>query len=216
MIGTPPQIPSLVGIGQRRSADELNTIIRQGAGRMPGFPALPSAALGALVTFLRTGESDRAGHDTSAIAMTYRFTGYRKFLDPDGYPAIAPPWGTLSAINLSTSEYAWQIPLGEYPELAAQGITNTGSENYGGPVVTAGGIVFIAATNFDKKVRGFDKATGERLWEATLPLAGNATPCTYEVGGRQFLVVPAGGGRSKPNGPSESGGIYVAFALPAR
>ncbi len=132
MIGTPPQIPSLVAIGQRRSADELNTIIRQGAGRMPGFPALPPAALGALVTFLRTGESDRAGHDTSAIAMTYRFTGYRKFLDPDGYPAIAPPWGTLSAINLSTGEYAWKIPLGEYPELAAQGITNTGSENYGG------------------------------------------------------------------------------------
>jgi quinoprotein glucose dehydrogenase len=214
MLGTPPQIPSLVDIGRRRSADELTTIVREGAGRMPGFPALTPNALAALVTFLRTGESDRAGHDTPAIAMKYRFTGYRKFLDPDGYPAIAPPWGTLNAIDLSTGEYAWKIPLGEYPELVAQGLAHTGSENYGGPVVTAGGLVFIAATNFDRKVRALDKATGELLWEATLPLSGNATPATYEVGGRQFLVVPAGGGRSRPNTPSESGGIYVAYALP--
>ena len=216
MKGTPPQIPSLVDIGQRRSAAELNTIISGGAGRMPGFPALPPDALAALVAFVRTGESDRAGHDTSAIAMTYRFTGYRKFLDADGYPAVAPPWGTLSAIDLNTGEYAWKIPLGEYPELAAQGMTNTGSENYGGPVVTAGGLVFIAATNFDRKFRAFDKSTGELLWDTTLPLSGNATPATYEVSGRQFVVVPAGGGRSRPNGPAESGGFYVAYALPAR
>jgi quinoprotein glucose dehydrogenase len=212
--GTPPQIPSLVQIGRRRSADELRTVIRQGAGRMAGFPALAPDAVASLITFLRTGEDDRAGHETSPIAMKYRFTGYRKFLDPDGYPAIAPPWGTLSAIDLNTGEYAWQIPLGAYPELAAQGLKNTGSENYGGPIVTAGGLVFIAATTFDKKVRAFDKATGELLWEATLPLSGNATPSTYEVDGRQFLVVPAGGGRSRPNTPPESGGIYVAFAVP--
>jgi len=214
--GTPPQIPSLVDVGQRRTPAELTATIRDGAGRMPGFPALPPPALAALVAFLRTGETDRAGHDTSAIAMKYRFTGYRKFLDADGYPAIAPPWGTLSAINLNTGEYAWQIPLGEYPELAAQGLHQTGSENYGGPVVTAGGLVFIAATNFDKKFRAFDKATGAMLWETTLPLAGNATPATYEAGGRQFVVVPAGGGRSRPGAPSESGGVYVAYALPAR
>jgi len=214
--GTPPQIPSLVDVGQRRTPAELTATIRDGAGRMPGFPALPPPALAALVAFLRTGETDRAGHDTSAIAMKYRFTGYRKFLDADGYPAIAPPWGTLSAINLNTGEYAWQIPLGEYPELAAQGLQQTGSENYGGPVVTAGGLVFIAATNFDKKFRAFDKATGAMLWETTLPLAGNATPATYEAGGRQFVVVPAGGGRSRPGAPSESGGVYVAYALPAR
>ena len=93
---------------------------------------------------------------------------------------------------------------------------NTGSENYGGPIVTAGGLVFIAATNFDKKFRALDKATGDMLWEASLPLAGNATPSTYAVGGRQFVVVPAGGGRSRPGAVPESGGVYVAYALPAR
>ena len=102
----------------------------------------------------------------------YRFTGYQKFLDPDGYPAVAPPWGTLSAIDLNTGEYAWRIPLGEYPELAAKGMKDTGTENYGGPVVTAGGLVFIAATNFDRKIRAFDKKTGALLWEAKLPFSG--------------------------------------------
>ncbi len=213
--GTPPQIPSLLDVGQRRSADDLSTIIRQGAGRMPGFPALPPQGLAALVAFLRTGADDRAGPDTRAIAMKYRFTGYRKFLDPDGYPAIAPPWGTLSAINLNTGEHAWRIPLGEYPELVAQGVKNTGSENYGGPVVTAGGLVFIAATSFDRKCRAFDKTTGELLWEATLPFSGSATPSIYEADRRQFVVVAAGGGRSRPNGPAESGGAYVAFAIPS-
>jgi quinoprotein glucose dehydrogenase len=141
----------------------------------------------------------------------YRFTGYKKFLDPDGYPAVAPPWGTLSAINLNTGEYAWQIPLGEYPELVEKGIENTGSENYGGPIVTAGGLVFIAATNFDNKFRAFDKDSGRLLWQTTLPFPGNATPAIFEAEGRQFVVIAAGGGqvRGKP-----SGGVYVAFALP--
>jgi quinoprotein glucose dehydrogenase len=212
--GSPPQIPSLVDIGRRRSADQLRTVIREGAGRMAGFPALAPDALAALVTFLRTGDNERAGHDTSAIALKYRFTGYRKFLDPDGYPAIAPPWGTLTAIDLGTGEHRWTRPLGEYPELAALGMKDTGSENYGGPIVTAGGLVFIAATNFDRKFRAFDKTTGALLWETLLPFSGNATPSTYEAEGRQFVVVPAGGGRSRPNAPSESGGIYVAFAVP--
>jgi quinoprotein glucose dehydrogenase len=216
MTGAPPQIPSLVDVGQRKTAVELSTLVRDGAGRMPGFPALSPEVMSALITYLRTGRSERAEHDTSSAAMKYRFTGYRKFLDADGYPAIATPWGTLSAINLATGEYAWQIPLGEYPELAAQGLKNTGSENYGGPIVTAGGLVFIAATNFDKKFRAFDKATGDMLWEATLPLAGNATPSTYSIEGRQFIVVPAGGGRSRPGAAAESGGVYVAYALPAR
>jgi quinoprotein glucose dehydrogenase len=211
--GAPPQIPTLVDIGQRRTNEALRALITEGAGRMPGFAALTPETLTALVAFLRTGADDRAGHDTPAIALKYRFTGYRKFLDPDGYPAIAPPWGTLNAIDLNTGELAWKIPLGEYPELAAQGMKNTGSENYGGPIVTAGGLVFIAATNFDRKFRAFDKATGDLLWETILPFSGNATPATYEAGGRQFVVVPAGGGRSRPNSPSESGGVYVAFAV---
>jgi quinoprotein glucose dehydrogenase len=147
--------------------------------------------------------------------MRYHFTGYHKFLDLEGYPAVAPPWGTLSAINLNTGEYAWKIPLGEYPELAAKGtktteMKNTGTENYGGPVVTAGGLVFIGATNFDKKFRAFDKSTGALLWETTLPFSGNATPATYEVNGRQFVVIGAGGGKDPK---SKSGGVYVAFAL---
>jgi quinoprotein glucose dehydrogenase len=178
---------------------------------MPGFPNLSDEEVDALVDYMKTGRSRAitpAG--SSPIALRYRFTGYKKFLDPDGYPAIAPPWGTLTAINLETGAQAWQVPLGEYPELAAAGLTNTGSENYGGPVVTAGGLVFIGATSFDKKVRAFDKATGERLWEATLPFSATGTPATYEVAGRQFVLVPAGGG--KDGGPN--GGFYVAFALP--
>src|ERR1039458_8721288 len=141
-------------------------------------------------------------------------TGYRRFLDPDGYPATAPPWGTLNALDLKTGKYLWQIPLGQYPELAAKEMVDTGSENYGGPVVTSGGLIFIAATNFDHKMRAFDKTTGKLLWEATLPFAGNATPATYEVHGRQYVVIASGGSGMNPNGPI--GGIYVAFALPKR
>ena len=214
--GEPPQMPSLVGVGSRRDNDDVARVIRQGAGRMPGFPALTSDEVSALTHYVRTGESRPIKESSpSPIALKYRFTGYKKFLDPEGYPAIAPPWGTLNAINLNTGEYAWKIPLGEYPELAAKGLKNTGSENYGGPLVTAGGLVFIGATNFDKKFRAFDKATGKLLWEAALPFSGNGTPATYEVGGRQFIVVPAGGGKSRGQlGPAdESGGVYVAFAL---
>jgi quinoprotein glucose dehydrogenase len=213
--GTPPQIPSLVGIAARRTANEITTVVRGGAGRMPGFPTVPPSELSALLEYMRTGESvGEGGTPASPLALKYRFTGFKKFLDPDGYPAIAPPWGTLTAINLNSGDHVWQVPLGEYPELAAAGGKNTGSENYGGPVVTAGGLVFIAATNFDKKARAFDKATGALLWEATLPFSGNGTPATYEIAGRQFLVVPAGGGKGRPNVPLESGGVYVAFALP--
>ncbi len=144
--------------------------------------------------------------------MKYHFTGYKRFYDPDGYPAVAPPWGTLSAINLNTGEYVWKIPLGEYPDLVASGMKNTGTENYGGPLVTAGGLVFIGATNYDKKFRAFDKSTGQLLWETTLPFAGNATPITYELNGKQFVVIAAGGGKDLK---SKSGGVYVAFALSA-
>jgi quinoprotein glucose dehydrogenase len=191
---------------------QIAATIKNGKGRMPGFPNLTEDQLSALINFLTSGESkELASSAPPPASMKFRFTGYHKFLDQDGYPAVAPPWGTLNAINLNTGEYLWKTPLGEYPELAAKGQKKTGTENYGGPIVTAGGLLFIGATNFDKKFRAFDKSTGELLWETTLPFSGNATPATYEVNGRQFIVIAAGGGKD-PKSPS--GGIYIAFALP--
>jgi len=162
-----------------------------------------------MVTGREVPVDDSPPPDSPAF-LKYRFTGYKKFLDPDGYPAVAPPWGTLTAVDLNTGDHAWRIPLGEYPALVEKGLRNTGSENYGGPIVTAGGLVFIGATNFDRKFRAFDKTTGALLWETILPFAGNATPATFEQAGRQFVVIAAGGGKSG----GASGGVYVAFALP--
>jgi quinoprotein glucose dehydrogenase len=216
MAGSPPAIPGLAGVSDRRSAAQITATIRSGKGRMLGFPNLADDQIFGLLAYLKSGGAGEIGSKESVTpepapsAIKYHFTGYRKFLDPDGYPAVAPPWGTLSAINLNTGEYVWKIPLGEYPELAAQGLKNTGTENYGGPVVTAGGLLFIGATNFDKRFRAFDKATGTLLWETTLPFAGNATPATYEVEGRQFVVIAAGGGKDLT---SKSGGVYLAFGL---
>lgn len=210
--GSPPQFPSLVGISGKYSTSEIRTIIRNGVGRMPGFSSLGGGGVQAITNYVVTGEDTKAvaAHaQPSPIDLKYTHDGYNKFLDPDGYPAVAPPWGTLNAIDLNRGEIVWQIPFGEYPELAAGGMRDTGSENYGGAVVTASGLLFIGATNFDKKFRAFDKATGKLLWEVMLPTAGNATPATYEVDGRQFVVIAAGGGKGAP-----PGGSYVAFALP--
>ncbi|PYV44263.1 MAG: pyrrolo-quinoline quinone [Acidobacteria bacterium] len=211
--GTPPEFPSLVGIGNKLTEGEIAAILRRGGGRMPGFARLGSEALKAITRYLVSGEGSEEVvnvKNQSPVELKYTHDGYNKFLDPEGYPAVQPPWGTLNAINLNTGEMVWQIPLGEFPELVKSGIRNTGSENYGGSVVTAGGLLFIGATNHDKKFRAFDKATGKLLWETTLPAAGNATPASYEVGGRQFVVIAAGGGKwGLP-----SGGSYVAFALP--
>lgn len=212
MRGAPPDIPNLEGIGNRRSPADIAAAIRGGKGRMPGFPNLHEDQLNGLVEFLLTGENKELSSSEPPLpGMKYRLTGYRRFLDPEGYPAITPPWGTLNAIDLNSGEYKWKINFGEYPELAAKGMKNTGSENYGGPIVTAGGLLFIGATNYDKKFHAFDKSTGELLWETTLPFAGNATPITYAVNGRQFIVIAAGGGKDPKSG---SGGVYVAFALP--
>jgi quinoprotein glucose dehydrogenase len=214
MEGSPPEMPSLIGAVDRNTPAEVTSVIRNGKGRMQGFPNLTDEQVFALVNYISTGESkELISSGPSPASMKYRFTGYHKFLDPEGYPAVAPPWGTLTAINLNTGEHGWQIPLGQYPELAAKGQDKTGTENYGGPVVTAGGLVFIGASNFDKKFRAFDKATGNLLWETKLPFSGNATPITYEVNGRQFVVIAAGGGKDPRSG---SGGVYVAFALPAK
>lgn len=123
---------------------------------------------------------------------------------------MKPPWGTLNAIDLNTGETKWSIPFGEYPKLVAQGLTNTGSDNYGGAIVTENGLLIIAATTYDNKIRAFHKADGKLLWEAQLPAAGMTTPSTYMVNGRQYIVIAAGGGK---NG-APSSGTYVAFALP--
>jgi quinoprotein glucose dehydrogenase len=213
--GTPPTFPSLVGIAEKYSANEVFALSREGSGRMPGFANLGDPSIWAIASYLTSGrdtEVEAKAETPSPFEMAYTFDGYNKFLDPDGYPAIEPPWGTLNAINLDTGEMAWKIPLGEIPALVAQGVRNSGSENYGGPLVTAGGVLFIGATCFDQKFHAYDKRTGKLLWETTLPASGTATPATYEVNGRQFVVIAAGGGKWG----APSGGTYVAFALPKK
>jgi quinoprotein glucose dehydrogenase len=213
--GTPPEFPSLVNIGSRMTRDQLISMINQGTGRMPAFNHL-GRGVSEIADFLLTGK------DTGTVNMAdmakdpnfqkYRNEGYILMRDQDGYPPLTPPWGTLNAIDLNRGEIRWRIPFGEYPELVAKGIKNTGSDNYGGPVVTKSGLLFIGATNFDKKFRAFDKSTGKLLWEAVLPAAGNATPSVYELDGREYVAIVCGGGK---NG-ALSGSSIVAFALPGR
>jgi quinoprotein glucose dehydrogenase len=203
--------PSLADIGARRTRDEIAQVIRQGTGRMPAFAgSLDNAAVNDLVSYLLTGRDIAASVGVNPNVLRYRSSGLQIFLDVDGYPAITPPWGTLNAIDLNTGELKWKIPFGEYPRLAAQGITNTGTDNYGGAVVTENGLLFIGATTYDRKFHVYDKKTGRLLWETTLPFSGNATPSLYMVDGRQYVVIACGGGKND----AESGGTYVAFALP--
>lgn len=204
-------VPALDGIESRLTRSAVDQIVQKGKGTMPGFPAIAPADRTALVAYLfndarppRTAPSP----GDPAEDVIYTHTGYNRFLDPDGYPAIRPPWGTLNAIDLGRGEIAWRVPLGEFPELTKRGIPPTGTENYGGPIVTASGLVFIGASK-DEKFRAFDAATGAVLWETTLPAAAHATPATYSVQGKQFVVVAAGGGKG-----TKSGDAYVAFALP--
>jgi quinoprotein glucose dehydrogenase len=210
--GSPPEFPALDTLAGKRTKEQLVKTIRSGAGRMPAFAHIDETAAGILADFLLSGKDAPVTMQLDKAPpywVKYSLDGYARFEDPEGYPAIAPPWGTLSAINLNTGEYAWQVPFGEWPKLAAQGVKNTGSENYGGGVVTAGGLLFIAATNVDRKFRAFDKATGKILWETELPAAGNSTPSTYMVNGKQYVVIGAGGGKWG----NVSGGSYLAYTL---
>jgi quinoprotein glucose dehydrogenase len=225
--GSPPAFPSLLNVLQRLSVHQVVDTVRGGKGRMPAFPNLDEEHLNAVIDYLRYGPpadvKDRAAAGNSgnkelasaasqeALPDKYVFMGYHRFIDLDGYPAIAPPWGTLNAIDLNTGKFVWKIPLGEYPELVKQGMKNTGSETYGGPIVTAGGLLFIGSTVADRKFRAFDVRDGKLLWETELPFSGVATPSTYMIDGRQYIVIAASGGRD-PRSPA--GGAYVAFALP--
>ena len=206
--GNPPEFPSLAGIGARRNVDEISAKVREGGGRMPAYGEMHSAIRRAIVRYVLDGTSMTVRSDKpSPFDLKYSLDGEARFNDPDGFPAITPPWGTLTAIDLGKGAIAWQVPLGEMP---GSGLTNSGSENYGGPVVTASGLVFIGATVYDNKFHAFDARTGRLLWQTTLPAAGNATPAVYEVDGREYVVIGAGGGKWG----APSGGTYVAFALP--
>jgi quinoprotein glucose dehydrogenase len=221
-IGT--SFPSLIGLEKKYKPAETWKIIANGRNMMPAFKQIPESEKNALLAFLLNEEDKEPGaaKKTSAARdvaiasphsimdeVKYNMTGYNRFLDKDGYPGIKPPWGTLNAVDLNSGKLLWKVPLGEFEELKKQGMAATGTENYGGPVVTKGGVVFIAATK-DAKIRAFDKISGKVLWEAALPVPGYATPATYMLNGKQYLVIACGGGKIG----SKSGDQYIAFALP--
>jgi quinoprotein glucose dehydrogenase len=204
------QFPPLTTLAERAKAADVVALLEKGKGVMPAFAFLPRAEREAVAAYvLGEKEADHSMGEAAQSGRPYTHLGYNRFLDPEGYPAVKPPWGTLSAIDLDRGEIRWSVPLGEVPELTRRGVPLTGTENYGGPIVTAGGLLFVAATK-DERIRAFDKRTGQVLWEATLPAGGYATPATYEAGGRQYLVIASGGGKMG----TKSGDAYVAFALP--
>jgi quinoprotein glucose dehydrogenase len=219
--GSSPIIPSLIDIGKKRSDADLNTIIKTGNGRMPAFPYLNDENRKALIAFLNNKEmisskisaehkdepKVKSGNADFPYTPDYTIKTWDLFTDQNGYNASKPPWGTLNAIDLNTGDYLWTVPLGEFPELTKKGIPVTGTETYGGPVVTASGLIFIASTR-DERIRAFDKKNGKIVWEYQLPAGGFATPITYEVEGKQYVVIAAGGARG-----AKAGGWYIAFAL---
>ena len=205
--------PDLQNITKKLSETKIEETIKQGKGMMPGFPQLTSEEIQLLIQFLSNSQnkkeitSENLNQDQTNF-VPYQHTGYEKFLDKNGLPAISPPWGTLQALDLNTGEYLWRIPFGETDSLRALGYPTTGTENYGGPVVTENGLLFIAATK-DGYIRAFDRANGNLLWEFKLPAAGFATPSLYEIEGKQYLVIACGG--EKLGTPK--GNKIVAFSL---
>lgn len=213
----PSQFPSLDEADQRFSESQILEIIRSGRGIMPPFPQLSEEEKNAIVEYLFNVNSDGTlttrGQSSAEENYTYSYavdTAYQLFLDQDGYPATKPPWGSLNAIDLDTGELLWKMPLGEYEELTEKGIPATGTQNLGGSIVTAGGLIFIAAAE-DEKFRAFDKKTGEILWEYDLPAGGHAVPSTYEIEGKQYVVIAATGGSRVG---TTKGDAYIAFTLP--
>ncbi len=207
--------PSIAEAGKKYSEKAFADLLGLGRRMMPAFKNLSKEETKAIASFILDLKSQQNTEFVSAPAaidsfrqLPYNISGYNKFLSKEGYTGIKPPWGTLNAVNLTTGEIEWKVPLGEIKEFKEKGIA-TGSENYGGPVVTKSGLLFIGATP-DRKFRAFSKATGKLLWETTLPAAGFATPSIYEANGKQFVVIACGGGKLK----TKSGDTYVAFALP--
>ncbi|WP_236974777.1 outer membrane protein assembly factor BamB family protein [Membranihabitans maritimus] len=205
--------PSLENLSSRMGREKVTNIISKGQGMMPGFPQIRGLEKQALISFLLDEEKVEGPIIDNELALEeklpWKFDGYNKFLDSKGMPAIAPPWGQLTAIDLNTGEHQWQIPLGNFEGLSGENSAHTGTENYGGPVVTAGGLLFIAATR-DNKFRAYKKRSGELLWETKLPASGFATPSTYSVNGKQFVVIACGGTKLGTN----KGDSYVAYTLP--
>jgi quinoprotein glucose dehydrogenase len=210
--GNPPSIPTLIGLKDKYAADSLEKLLKQGRGAMPAFSHISAEERGLLIDFLlgkaEEGDKKELEAESTKLYPRYYMKGYKRLMTKEGLYGSNPPWGLLTAIDMNTGLKKWQIPLGTIDSLASQGFENTGIENYGGPVVTAGGVLFIAATK-DEKIRAFDKETGKLLWEAQLPAAGHATPAVYEKDGKQFLVIACGGGKG-----TKSGDAYVAFTLP--
>lgn len=206
--------PSIINIKEKLKRTEIIDHLNSGKGFMPSFKQLSVERKEALLTFL-FDEDREITHpelyreESVSSPVPFTTTGYNRFYDLNGYPAIKPPWGRLSAIDLNKGEILWQVPLGEFEELSQKGIPKTGTENYGGPVVTAGGLIFIAATQ-DEYIRAFAKHSGEELWKYKLPAGGYATPSVYGVNGRQYIVIACGGGKMA----TKSGDSYIAFALP--
>lgn len=225
--GNGSSYPSLLNLEKKYNDDKLFKLIENGKNMMPAFKQISGGEKEAIAAFLLNKQDKEPGaakgkkvkeavaennplHKKSILdEVHYTMTGYNRFVDKDGNPGIKPPWGTMNAVDLNTGKLLWKVPLGEFEELTKKGISPTGTECYGGPLVTKGGLIFIAATK-DSKIRAFDKKSGKVVWEAKLPVPGYATPATYTIDGKQYVVIACGGGKIG----SKSGDEYIAFALP--
>jgi quinoprotein glucose dehydrogenase len=199
-------VPGLLGLRRRLDEGAIVEMIKKGTGAMPPMPQVPEVEARRLIDFLLARDRPNEGQPVKA---TYVHAGFQRLKDHEGYTGIKPPWGTLNCLDLNTGRLVWKVPLGEYPELRKAGLPKTGTENYGGATTTAGGLVFCGGTR-DAKIRAFDSDTGAELWAGDLPHDGSTPPTTYEIDGRQYVVIAAMGVRML-EGPA--GDAWVAFAL---